>query len=404
MFGFEKVIIVGAGPTGALLALLLARKGIQVEMLDQAHGPDKQPRASHYSTPALPELRRAGVLDDVYTAGFIPGKMSWRKLDGTRIAGLDSSVMDKSDRIVCLPLDKLGDILFKHLGQQKSAVVKWGCKVVALGQDETKGWVDVETDGKKKRLDADYIIGCDGANSQVRKCLFGDKSFPGMTWDEQLVATNVYYDLGKWGFDDVNYIIHPEHWFMAARITTDGMWRVTYGETPGLSPEELISRQPPKFKEMLPGSPEPRDYKITNISPYRVHQRLAEEMRVGRVLLAGDAAHLNNPFGGLGLTGGIVDVGGLYDCLMGIHEGKADSSILDVYSDVRREKYYTIVNPTSSANFRRLFDQDPDTALDGDEFLKICRRAESDPRLSREFQLNINALRYDFTQHYHSKP
>lgn len=82
---------------------------------------------------------------------------------------------------------------------------------------------------------------------------------------------------------------------MAARISNDGLWRVSYGEIPGLSNEELLARQPKKFEQMLPGHPKPGDYKITNISPYRIHQRLAKEMRVGRIILAADAAHLCNP-------------------------------------------------------------------------------------------------------------
>jgi 2-polyprenyl-6-methoxyphenol hydroxylase-like FAD-dependent oxidoreductase len=82
---------------------------------------------------------------------------------------------------------------------------------------------------------------------------------------------------------------------MAARISNDGMWRVTYGETAGLTKEQYIERQPEKYKVMLPGHPEPSQYRLTNISPYKIHQRLAEKFRVGRFLLAADAAHLCNP-------------------------------------------------------------------------------------------------------------
>jgi 2-polyprenyl-6-methoxyphenol hydroxylase-like FAD-dependent oxidoreductase len=82
---------------------------------------------------------------------------------------------------------------------------------------------------------------------------------------------------------------------MAARITNDGMWRVTYGEIAGLTKEQYIERQPAKYKAMLPGHPEPSEYRLTNISPYKIHQRLAEKLRVGRFLLAADAAHLCNP-------------------------------------------------------------------------------------------------------------
>jgi hypothetical protein len=107
-----------------------------------------------------------------------------------------------------------------------------------------------------------------------------------------------------------------------------------------------------------------------------------------------------NPFGGLGLTGGIVDVGGLYDCLAGIFEGRADPSILDRYNEVRRQKYNEIINPISSENIVRLFGQDPERALETDEFLKMCKRAETDPETARQMQLGINAVKHDFTQYY----
>jgi hypothetical protein len=107
-----------------------------------------------------------------------------------------------------------------------------------------------------------------------------------------------------------------------------------------------------------------------------------------------------NPFGGLGLTGGIVDIGGLYDCLAGIYHGKADPSILDKYSEIRRQKYSEIINPVSSENIVRLFGQDPDLALENDEFLKMCKRTANDLEFSRAFQSRVNMLRYDFMQHY----
>jgi hypothetical protein len=86
--------------------------------------------------------------------------------------------------------------------------------------------------------------------------------------------------------------------------------------------------------------------------------------------------------GGLGLTGGIVDVGGLYDCLMGIFTGKAGLDILDQYDTIRREKYNTIVNPISSENFQRLWGQDPDKALENDSFLQLCQQATKDKELA----------------------
>lgn len=111
--------------------------------------------------------------------------------------------------------------------------------------------------------------------------------------------TQTYYDFDQFDWEDSNFIVHPEHYFMAARISPyrgkEALWRITYGERPGLTREELVARQPAKFRTFLPGHPEPDQYRIVNFSPYRIHQRCAESLRVGRILLAADAAHLCNP-------------------------------------------------------------------------------------------------------------
>jgi 2-polyprenyl-6-methoxyphenol hydroxylase-like FAD-dependent oxidoreductase len=105
--------------------------------------------------------------------------------------------------------------------------------------------------------------------------------------------------------------------------------------------------------------------------------------------------------GGLGLTGGIVDVGGLSDCLYGIWSGKADQDILDIYDRVRREKYSNMVDPMSSENLRRMIN-DPDTLMEPgkDEFLALCQKAEKDEEFARKMMMGIYELQYDFTQHY----
>lgn len=329
-------------------------------------------------------------------------RVCWRKLDGTMLARIDGTqIEDNPDRIACLPLNRLAKIIMEDLLAQPTAQVKWDHKVTDIGQDENKAWVDVETSKGVEKIEADYIVGCDGANSAVRRGLFG-KEFPGFTWDEQVVATNTYYDFDQFGWEDSNFIVHPEHWYMAARISKDGMWRVSYGEKGGLSREEYRERLPWKFETMLPGHPKPDQYRITNFSPYKVHQRCAEKMRVGRFLLAADAAHLCNPFGGLGLTGGIADVGSLVDCLMGMYEGKAGPEILDKYDEIRRDMYQKFINPISTDNIRRLFDQDPEKALDTDDFFKLLIDLDKDPEKSRAFQLAPNSIEHDFSPYMKS--
>jgi 2-polyprenyl-6-methoxyphenol hydroxylase-like FAD-dependent oxidoreductase len=99
----------------------------------------------------------------------------------------------------------------------------------------------------------------------------------------------------KLNFSDVQWIVDPEKWFVIARIDKTGLWRIVYGEPTGLSLEEIKRRLPDRLRMTLPGNPEPTEYQVTNVTPYVCHQRCAEKMREGRILLAGDAAHLNNP-------------------------------------------------------------------------------------------------------------
>ncbi|KAI0203686.1 FAD binding domain-containing protein [Astrocystis sublimbata] len=401
---FKKVLIVGAGPSGLLLALLLSKHGIPVEIFEASHELDKQPRAAIYGSSAVPELKRAGILEEIRRRGMSPTSVSWRRWqDHSVITGMDGSSMADVNgedlRMACLVLDQLDELMLEEYLTKYNGKIHWKHKVTGTGQDETHAWIDVDAPEGTKKFTGDYVIGCDGATSQVRKSLFGD-DFPGFTWERQIVATNVYYDFSKFGWKDSSFIVHPENFFMAARISNDGLYRVTYGESPGLTWDEMRERQPWKYETMLPGHPKPEDYKMIMVSPYKMHQRCAPSFRVGRILLCADAAHLCNPWGGMGITGGFVDVGGLYDCLAGIWDGKADESILDLYSEKRIEKWKDVINPVSSGNFKRVSDSDPDTLLERDPVLQACKAAENDPEAQKKMALAGFALCYDFTQHY----
>jgi 2-polyprenyl-6-methoxyphenol hydroxylase-like FAD-dependent oxidoreductase len=301
----SKVIVVGAGPSGLLLTLLLARAGVTVQLLEMTRELDRNPRATHYMEPSCYELDRAGVLDEVRAAGFFPTGVSWRKLNDSRsrLVKMDNPLPPPGEedmpahrhRAVCLPLHELGKILERHILNQPTAKILYDYKVGAIGESDGNAWVQASTPDGEIKLEADYVVGCDGGNSTVRRLLFGEGVFPGLTWTEQVIATNVYFDFQSQDYDDAQFFVHPEHWHMVARISTDGMYRVSYGEVGGLSTEEYKERQEWKYREMLPGHPGPGEYNIVNFSPYKVHQRCVDKMKVGRFLLAADAAHLCNP-------------------------------------------------------------------------------------------------------------
>ncbi|KAK4220856.1 hypothetical protein QBC38DRAFT_540384 [Podospora fimiseda] len=405
------ILIIGAGPSGLLLSLLLSRHKIPVLLLEQSHSLNPQPRASHYTAESCIEFSRAGILPQMYSQGFFPNGVSWRRLNPphfSRLIKINNPVSDENGfKMVCLPLHRLGQIMEDELKKEETAEIRYGTKVIDIGEVEEENPYVVLEDGE--RVKGRYVIGCDGAGSRIRKRLFGEDYFSGYTWDKQIVATNVYYG-GFEGvaYDDSQFFVDGEHWHMVAKIQEDGLYRVTYGDIGGLSYEDLKKRQPEKFRIMLPGHPTPDKYRLVNFSPYKVHQRCVDKMRKGKFLLAADAAHLCNPFGGMGLTGGIADVGGLYECLLGIHAGLADDSILDKWDEVRRDIWHKVINPISTDNLKRLYQYSgPDEAMEKDPFFIMMKKAEEKEKEmngtgKKEEQDNpgLPPLRYDMTQHY----
>ena len=121
--------------------------------------------------------------------------MVWRNWhDHTFIAGMNGALLENVDgldlRTISLVLDDLDKLMLEEVTTKYRGKIHWKHKVVSLGQDAEKAWVDAETPTGTVRFEADYIVGCDGANSQIRRSLFGEE-FPGFTWDKQIVATNV---------------------------------------------------------------------------------------------------------------------------------------------------------------------------------------------------------------------
>lgn len=178
-----------------LLALLLSKHGIPNEILEASHQLDQQPRAAIYGSAAIPDLRRAGIIDEVRRRGMTPTSVCWRRFeDHSWITGMDAEVLADVDgedlRMACLVLDQLDQLMLDEYLSKYNGKISWKHRVVGTGQDENQAWVDVETPEGSKKVYADYIIGCDGGTSTVRKSLFGDE-FPGFTFERQIVATNV---------------------------------------------------------------------------------------------------------------------------------------------------------------------------------------------------------------------
>lgn len=198
----RSAIIVGAGPSGLLLALLLA--GLdprpEITILDAAATLNTAPRATHYAAAAIMVFRKAGILPEIRRDGYLPQAVSWRKLDGTRLTGLDwtrthNGPMTQEklhspdhDGTTVYAVGQMCALLERELRDRAGIKVKWGSKVVAiksgLEDGDEAAIVGVERNDVWETYSADYVFGTDGGNSTVRRLLFG-RDFPGFTWDEQ---------------------------------------------------------------------------------------------------------------------------------------------------------------------------------------------------------------------------
>ena len=219
--------------------------------------------------------------------------------------------------------------------------------------------VKFESEGIPGKLEASWLIGADGGRSTIRKLL--PVEFEGFTWPEQFLVVSTPYDFGRHGFTMNAYVADPVEWaavFKMPDAGPPGLWRLAFPCDPGLPDDALLD--PKRCRSACRAScRRDADYEIRYQSIYRVHQRVASEWRHGRVLLAGDAAHLNNPLGGFGLNSGIHDAVNLADKLARVWRGEADEALLDLYVRQRRTTTIEQVQAMSIRNKRLLEERDP---------------------------------------------
>lgn len=199
----------------------------------------------------------------------------------------------------------------------------------------------------------------------------------------------VYYDgFEKHGWNGGNYIVDPDHWGLIAHRGSSGLWRVTYGDSrTDLNDEDILARRPWHMEAMLPGKPKPDQYRIEQTNIYNTHNRCVDKLKVGRIFLAGDAAHVCNPMGGYGCMSAILDVDGLATCFAGYYHGKASQDILETYADVRRDLFLKYVDARSMKNLNRVASSDPATVKDTDKFFQLLIELNEDQQKMKEFLL-----------------
>mgnify|MGYP001183585446 CR=1 FL=1 len=377
----NEVTVVGAGPVGLVAALKLARAGIPVTVIEAEASLNDSPRAVVYHPPTVQALDELGVLDDMKAVGIVKYDYQTRTPDGEILLQMDMGSLLKDDTAypynLHLGQHQLGQIVLNHLLREPTATIRWNTRLVALEQDDRGVIATVETPEGVEPISTAWLLGTDGGRSGVRKAL--GLSFDGMTWPQRFVVTDVYTDFDSFGYAKSNVLIDPVDFSIICQITRDGLWRVGFGEDPALDEATIAQRIPERLGRLIPG-----EYRLDRFSPYRVHNRVAPTFRVGRVLLAGDAAHTCSPMGGLGLTGGILDAVALGDAMIAVLLAGAPGTVLDEYAQDRRDIFVSYTSPTSTENTRRMTERDPaQRELDRSRL----QRVQDDPALQREMLL-----------------
>nr|ACZ51376.1 hypothetical protein [Pseudomonas sp. NyZ402] len=308
MESIEGVVVVGGGAVGLLTALLLGKAGVRVVILESASSVSAASWAVAYTPSAIAVLERAGVFDDIFKAAIRSDDIAYRKADGSLIAKMDWSVLSEDAQhpyMLLLAQRHVCGVIVRHLRTLSNVEIRWNHHVSRLEQDGSCVTLTTRTPGGDSELRARWVVAADGAQSALREQL--GATFEGVTWPEQMVAVNVYYDFALHGYSRINFIHDPEYPAAVIQLDRSGLWSLCYEGDRAFSPAEIIKRAPQRLARLLPGTPTADQFRIDSIRPYRVQQRCAVELMCGRVILAGDAAHVANPVGGLSLSGGVMD-------------------------------------------------------------------------------------------------
>lgn len=380
----ERVFIAGAGPVGLAAAANLLRHGVPVTVLEAGADLNAESRASTFHPPTLDMLADLGVADSLIAQGLIAPQFQYRSKPSGIVSQFDFGVIaDETTHPYRVQSEqsKLTRIFLEALRKDSNFTILFKSKVGDVTQDASSVQIAVERDGRRETHGGRWLIGADGASSNVRHSL--GIEFEGFTWPERFLVVSTPFDFHSVipGLVSVNYVADPERWHFLLKIP--GLWRAMFPVRSDESDERALS---PEFAQELMATVVPgiENYEIAHTTLYRVHQRVAKTFRLGRAFLAGDAAHINNPLGGMGMNGGIHDAMNLTARLVEVWNGSAPESELDRYDRQRRLITKEHVEQQSIRNKRNL-------ESSGD-FVRELQEIAKDPERTRNYLLGVSMI------------
>ncbi|WP_043837414.1 FAD-dependent oxidoreductase [Muricoccus aerilatus] len=382
----DPVLIVGAGPVGLVAAAELVRHGVPVQVLEAGPELSGEMRGSTFHAPTLDMLEELGAAKAMIAQGIVAPRMQYRSRDQGIIADFDFGVLSDVSRhpfrLQCEQF-KLTRILHGLLSDRLGYSIRFDARVASCLDRGDSVEVTLENGD---RVVGSHVIGADGARSPVRKS--AGIEFEGFTWPERFLVLSTPFNFAEIIPDlaDVSYYADPEEWFFLLKVP--GVWRAMFPVPADVADEETMTDEyaRARFARIVAG----RDsYPTRHRTLYRVHQRVAKTFRQGRVLLAGDAAHINNPLGGMGLNGGVHDAFNLGGKLARVWHGEADDELLDLYDRQRRGVTVEHVQRQTIANKQNLEAKEPEAQR---AFRERMAETAADPAKAHAYLMGVSMI------------
>jgi 2-polyprenyl-6-methoxyphenol hydroxylase-like FAD-dependent oxidoreductase len=381
----ERVLIAGAGPVGLVAAANLVHAGVPVTVFEAGADLSEESRASTFHPPTLDMLDRLGAAAPLIAQGLIAPQFQYRSKRHGVLAQFDfGEIADATDhpyRVQC-EQSKLTRILHQQLSAKAEFELQFNARVKDVTEHQSGVEIAIERNSRTERRSGRWLIAADGARSDVRRAL--GIEFPGFTWPERFLVVSTRFDFRNVIADlvAVSYIADPERWHFLLQIPA--LCRVMFPIAAHESDELALSTD---FAQSLMATVVPpiANYEIAHTTLYKVHQRVAETFRRGRIFLAGDAAHINNPLGGMGMNGGIHDAINLTSRLVEVWHGREDDTDLERYDRQRRSVTLEYIEQQSIQNKRNL-------ESDGTEFGRSLAQIAADKRRTYDYLLRVSMI------------
>lgn len=386
-----RIIVAGGGPIGLMVGLLLGRAGVDVTVFDMGDIVHQDPRAATIHPATLDLLDDYGVYERIEPLGIVCPVVNYYDKQEL-LASFDHGILAGETRhpwVLQCEQDKLSRVLFAMTRDIPNVEVRTETTVLDCSQSADGVEVEVQTaGGKPERIKGRYLIGTDGARSTVRKR--SDIAFEGFTYSERFMIVGTSYDFSKAGYAYRNYISDPEEWCNLFKISWKGPPGV-YRLVAPVTPEELTEDRVQETcqRKLQHFHPRSEPYDIVLHDSYVVNQRVATTFRKGRIILAGDAAHLNSPIGAMGMNSGLHDAVNLASNMLHVLNGEEDEGAFDRYVRQRRHVATEHVQAATIANKKNMEQRDPATRQ---KYREEMKRAAEDPVLAKQFLMRTSLI------------